>query len=185
MTSHELDPMSHIVTPPQTPPLEREVPYGWPKRFQKLVSSTVKISIFCNFYSGIVSHLFQQAIHQKSTQCCQHTLLLALSPLIYPPITAPLPYASSASSFSPSLTSGQDRNMTKLYLIISRFDISAFAIGFDLNTSLLRPRLVESTCAHMRSEQPMAIVGLCSFSCVSVLTRPSAPAQRHVESAYR
>ena len=35
----------------------------------------------------------------------------------------------------------------------SRFDISASAIGFDLNTRLLRPGLVESTCrAHMRSE---------------------------------
>ena len=30
----------------------------------------------------------------------------------------------------------------------------------------------------------MAIVGLWSFSCVSVLIRPSAPAQQHVESAY-
>ena len=39
--------------------------------------------------------------------------------------------------------------------IISRFDISASAIGFDQNTCtrLLRPGLVESTCrAHMRSE---------------------------------
>ena len=37
--------------------------------------------------------------------------------------------------------------------VISRFDISASAIGFDLNTRLLRPGLVELTCrAHMRSE---------------------------------
>ena len=44
--------------------------------------------------------------------------------------------------------------------IISRFDISASGIGFDLNTRLLRPGLVESICrVHMRSEWPMAIVG--------------------------
>src|SRR6218665_3627405 len=44
---------------------------------------------------------------------------------------------------------------------INRFDISPSSIGFDLNKRLLRPGLVESTCrAHMRSEQPMAIVGL-------------------------
>ena len=36
---------------------------------------------------------------------------------------------------------------------ISRFDNSASAVGFDLNTRLHRPGLVESTfCAHMRSE---------------------------------
>jgi len=36
---------------------------------------------------------------------------------------------------------------------ISRFDISASGIGFDLNTTLFRPGLVESTCrAHLRSE---------------------------------
>ena len=36
---------------------------------------------------------------------------------------------------------------------INRFDISASGIGFDLNTRLLRPGLVESTCrAHMRSD---------------------------------
>src|SRR6218665_4103555 len=52
---------------------------------------------------------------------------------------------------------------------ISRFDISASAIGFDLNTRLLGPRLVESTCcAHMRSEEPMAIFGLLSFSCMTL-----------------
>jgi len=50
--------------------------------------------------------------------------------------------------------------------IISRFDISASGIGFDLNTRLLRPGLVESICrVHMRSEWPMAIVGFWSFSC--------------------
>ena len=37
---------------------------------------------------------------------------------------------------------------------ISRFDILASGIGFDLNTRLLRPGLVESTCrAHMRSDR--------------------------------
>src|SRR6218665_4103748 len=37
---------------------------------------------------------------------------------------------------------------------MSRFDISASGIGFDLITRLLRPGLVESTCrARMRSEQ--------------------------------
>ena len=42
---------------------------------------------------------------------------------------------------------------------ISRFDISASAIGFDLNTRLLRPGLVESTCrAPMRSESlPLSV----------------------------
>jgi len=52
---------------------------------------------------------------------------------------------------------------------ISRFDISASSIGFDLNTRLLRPGLVESICrAHMRSEYPMVIVGLWSFSCMTL-----------------
>jgi len=42
---------------------------------------------------------------------------------------------------------------TKNALLISRFDISASGIGFDLNTMLLLPGLVESTYrAHMRSE---------------------------------
>jgi len=41
----------------------------------------------------------------------------------------------------------------KLHTSISRFDISASGIGFDLNTRLLGPGLVESTCrAYMRSE---------------------------------
>src|SRR6218665_350398 len=41
----------------------------------------------------------------------------------------------------------------RLGAAISRFDISASAIGFDLNTRLLRPGLVESTCrAHMRRQ---------------------------------
>ena len=35
-----------------------------------------------------------------------------------------------------------------LQRLISRFDISASAIGFDLNTRLLRPGLVESTFLH-------------------------------------
>jgi len=36
---------------------------------------------------------------------------------------------------------------------ISRIDISGSAIGFDLNTRLLRPRLVKSTfSAHMRRQ---------------------------------
>jgi len=49
----------------------------------------------------------------------------------------------------------------RVVLAISRFDISASGIGFELNTWLLRPGLVESTfCAQMRSEEPMAIVGL-------------------------
>lgn len=50
---------------------------------------------------------------------------------------------------------------------------------------LLRPALVESTYrVHVRSEWPMAIVGLLSFSCTTQwtrLTRPSA----HVHTACR
>src|SRR6218665_4121798 len=44
---------------------------------------------------------------------------------------------------------------------ISLFDISASAIGFDLNTRLLRPGLVESTCrAHIcavSSQWPLSV----------------------------
>src|SRR6218665_1810382 len=42
-------------------------------------------------------------------------------------------------------------------------------IGFDLNSLLRRPGLVESASrAHMRNEWPMAIVGLGSFSCMTL-----------------
>lgn len=37
-----------------------------------------------------------------------------------PPTLVPLPYASPTSSYSPPLTLGQDRNMTKLYLKIAK-----------------------------------------------------------------
>jgi len=52
---------------------------------------------------------------------------------------------------------------------ITRFDISPSGIGFDLNTRLLWPGLVKSTCrVHMRSEWLKAIVGLWSFSCMTL-----------------
>ena len=45
----------------------------------------------------------------------------------------------------------------------------SFRIGIDLNSLLHQPGLVKSACrAHMRSEWPMAIVGLWSFSCMTL-----------------
>jgi len=79
--------------------------------------------------------------------------------------------------------------------LISRFDISAPGIGFDLNTRVISTRIgrIDMSCAHaaVSSQWPLSVYEVLVASLyvgpISVLTESPDPVRlrtRHVESAY-